>query len=174
MLNIPYSCKVFLAKTSGLWREFPDNAGISVLSACLLWLTLLTEALFAFRAKMHLILSPVSSSKHRCNCTHTALRLPWDWIAQTAFRRVSDACDCISNVTWKQGPWGHFQLCTTRTQHDKLFVCGREHGQCFEVDSWGEVWTAFLLSVAQHKCVFPFCSSCSFPQTKSNVSQEAM
>lgn len=30
--------------------------------------------------------SAVSSFKNRCNCTHTALRIYWDWIAQTASR----------------------------------------------------------------------------------------
>lgn len=142
------------ARNDSRKSEWVFAQGIAETSGLCAWLTFLIEALFAFRTKMHLIWSPVSSSKHRCNCIQTALRLSCDLIAQTAFRGGQWCMWLQIQCNVKKGSGVHPHLCTTCIQHNEMFVCGKAHGQGFEVASWGGKYqTARLFSVSeQHKC----------------------
>lgn len=141
------------------------------LCACLLRLTLLTGALFAFRTKMHL-----GWSDHQWADLNTGVIAPtqlWRHSETESLKQhsgvVIDACDCIFNVPWKQVPprlhakamgvnFNFVQHAYSMTSC--LFVANSMDAVLKSIHGGGGRETEFLVSssVAEHKYVF-FCSA---------------
>lgn len=113
--------------------------------------------------------SAVSSFKNRCNCTHTALRIYWDWIAQTASRgdhwcmwlhiQCSVNANCLHARAVESTPTLHNMHITSQV------VCLRKR-QCFGSRfTGGDTKLHFLF------LFFLFSSGSSFLQTKKKKNQ---